>query len=91
LLGEAKHGRGFDLEPLGGGQDLAPGGGQAVARLEPVEQAKPQRLLERPYPRATVDWLTFSVSAAASVLPARATARKWRRSFQSIHVLCNNA
>src|SRR5687768_18573161 len=33
--------------------------------------------------RAAVVWLTLSERPAASVLPVRATARKWRRSFQS--------
>src|SRR5262245_43530177 len=33
--------------------------------------------------RWTVDWLAPSILAAASVLPPRATARKYRRSFQS--------
>src|SRR5690348_17085656 len=33
--------------------------------------------------RDTVAWLTLSDREAASVLPVRATARKWRKSFQS--------
>jgi hypothetical protein len=52
-------------------------------RWRPIPASKATRR------RWTVDWLAPSDFAAASVLPWRATARKWRQSFQSnIYQLC---
>ena len=67
--------RGSAAPPLPASASIRPGASRRGECQAPA-QARAIR-------RATVVWLTRSARAAASVLPSRATARKYRRSFQS--------